>query len=50
MLITVAVYTSDLSFLNQLNNQQIMYFVLSGMCAFVVNVTTYWIIKNTSGA
>lgn len=49
MLILVAVYAADLTFLHQLNNEQMFYFGMSGACAFIVNITTYWIILNTSG-
>lgn len=49
MLILVAVYAADLTFLRELNNEQMFYFGMSGACAFIVNITTYWIIRNTSG-
>lgn len=32
-----------------LNQTQFFVFVLSGIAAFTVNLTTFWIIRNTSG-
>ena len=49
-LLVISVFFLDqkADFLIGLNDKQMVFFGLSGLCAFVVNITTYWIIKNTS--
>ena len=42
-------YSSQLELLKNFSNIQMIVFVFSGVAAFTVNLTTYWIIKNTSG-
>ena len=42
-------YSSQLELLKNFSNIQMIVFIFSGVAAFTVNLTTYWIIKNTSG-
>ena len=42
-------YSSQLELLKNFSNIQMLVFIFSGVAAFTVNLTTYWIIKNTSG-
>lgn len=41
-------YSSQIDLLRRFSNIQLLVFIFSGIAAFTVNLTTYWIIKNTS--